>query len=59
MLVILCLEDMFECRKKACEEFNNRYGTNMKVDKSEELKEMEVAVNEERNTAGTLQKVQE
>lgn len=56
-MLLLNLDDMFECRKKACEEFNNRYGTNLTVDKSEELKEMEAENGESYNT-GTLQKDQ-
>ncbi len=40
-MLLLNLDDMLESRKKAAEEFNARYGTDLKVDKSEELKDME------------------
>ena len=40
-MLLLNLNDMLECRKKFADDINKLYGTNITVDKSEELKYME------------------
>lgn len=54
-MLLLNLDDMLESRKKAADEYNARYGTNLTVDKSKELKEMEVNGYGENFNPGTVQ----
>lgn len=54
-MLLLNLEDMFECRQKAKDEFNARYGTRLNVKKSKELEAMERGNYGESDNPGTLQ----
>lgn len=54
-MLLLNLEDMLECRERACDEFNARYGTHMTVKKSKELEQIEEANYGESDNPGTLQ----